>query len=46
MPTQFGGSVQNMRLRTALACSAFLLVVFTIAVWSSPLPDTLETKER
>ena len=26
-----------MRLRTALACGAFLLVVFTIAVWSSPL---------
>jgi len=27
-----------MRLRTALACSAFLLLVFTIAVWSAPLP--------
>jgi hypothetical protein len=27
-----------MRLRTALTWSAFLLVVFTIAVWSTPLP--------
>ena len=27
-----------MRLRTPLACSSFLLLVFTIAVWSVPLP--------
>ena len=28
-----------MRLRTAMACTAFMVLLFTIAVWSAPLPE-------
>ena len=33
-----------MRLRTALACTAFLVLLFTIAVWSTPLEDNKDSE--
>jgi len=33
-----------MRLRTGLACAAFLLVMLTIAAWSTPLPQERDTR--